>query len=118
VTEILNQHSNKGQTRGFKMDIEDYFIIALVFAIVAFLCNSYSYGYFFNNFNGGGNVQQTLEQYTFGTELNILIILPSAYVAVAFTIGGFLKALVKNVKIIIRKANQELEEEAKLAVQK
>lgn len=85
------------------MDIEDYFIIALIFAIIAFLSNSYSYGYFFNNFNNNGSVEQTLGMYTFSTELNLLIVLPSAYIAIAFTIGGFIKAFVKGAKIIIKR---------------
>jgi hypothetical protein len=94
------------------MKIEDYFIIALVFAIIAYLCNSYSYGYFFNNFNGPGSLGQTLGMYTFSTELNMLIVLPSAYIAVAFTIGGFLKAVVEGVKFLIRgKLNRKSEDE-------
>jgi len=81
------------------MDIEDYFIIALTFAIIAYLSNSMSYGYFFS-FNP--TVEQTLGEYTFSTELNLLIFLPSVYVAIAFTIGGFVKAFVKVVKYITR----------------
>jgi hypothetical protein len=89
------------------MDIEDYFIIALIFAIIAYASNSVSYGYFFNNYNNGGSVEQTLGMYTFSTELNLLIVLPSAYIAIAFTIGGFIKASIKGVKFIIKKKRQE-----------
>jgi len=73
--EILNLHDSRRLTRDLKMDVEDYFIIGLVFAIVAFLSNLMSYGYIF---------------------------LPSAYLAIAFAVGGFVKAFVKVVKVIIR----------------
>lgn len=84
----------------FKMDIEDYFIIALIFAIIALISNSESYGRFFNN---QFNVGDTINVYTFKAAINILIFLPSAYVAIAFTIGGFIKAFVKVVKFVIRR---------------
>jgi hypothetical protein len=96
----------------FKMDIEDYFIIALIFAIIALISNSESYGLFFND---PFNVELTLGMHTFRTGVNLLIFLPSAYVAIAFTVGGFIKAFVKVVKVIIRenrkKPNPKSEDE-------
>jgi len=94
------------------MDVEDYFIIALIFAIVAFLSNLMSYGYIFNNPH---SVEQALGMYTFSTTVNLFIFLPSAYLAIAFAVGGIVKAFVKVVEVIIKengkKTNPKSEDE-------
>jgi hypothetical protein len=57
------------------MEVEDYFIIALVFAIVAFLGIANPFGIL---------------------PLSLVDILPTAYFAIAFAIGGLVKGIVTN----------------------
>lgn len=92
------------------MDVEDYFIIALIFAIVAFLSNLMSS----NPFNMWissdsfilawiNNASQT-NIYMYNSALSLFIFLPSAYLAIAFTVGGIVKTIVK---VITRKIGKK-----------
>jgi hypothetical protein len=86
--------------KGFEMDVEDYFIIALVFAIVAFLGNWISYGYFFNF---SSSLEQAFSMFTFNTAVGMFIILPSAFLSIAFVIGGIVKAIIYVIKRLARR---------------
>ena len=86
------------------MDVEDYFIIAVVFAIVAFLSllmrnnpfnmalntNTFPLGYQFLN--------QNSEFEMYYTALTFFIFLPSAYFAIAFTVGGIVKVVIRKIR--------------------
>ncbi len=86
------------------MDVEDYFIIALIFAIVAFISNLASYGYIFNN---PFSVADVLRVYTFYTAIGLLIFPPSVYLAIAFALGGIVKAIVKVIEISIKEDQED-----------
>jgi hypothetical protein len=85
------------------MEVEDYFIIALILAVVAFLSflmrsnpfgtsDSFPLGYIKNYL---GLKTDEIEMYN--TALNVFIFLPSAYFAVAFSIGGTVKTFVRKI---------------------
>jgi hypothetical protein len=91
------------------MDVEDYFIIALIFAIVAFLSNLMSSNPFNMSISSDSfilawlnNVPQT-NIYMYNTALSLFIFLPSAYFAIAFAIGGIVKTCVTFVRRATKK---------------
>jgi hypothetical protein len=91
------------------MDVEDYFIIALIFAIVAFLSSSMSGNPFNMSISSDSfilawtnNVPQT-NIYMYNTAISQFIFLPSAYFAIAFAVGGIVKTLVTLVRKAVKK---------------
>jgi hypothetical protein len=90
------------------MDVEDYFIIALVFAIVAFLSllmrsNPFNMFYNTDNFSLGFtttvySVQRTSEIFMYNIALSTMIFIASAYFTIAFAIGGIVKTVVRKAR--------------------
>jgi hypothetical protein len=86
------------------MKSEDYFLLALVFGIVALLSllmRGNPWGMWLNSNTfplGFMNVQPFTEIEMYVSALSLFIFLPSSYLTVAFAVAGLVKAVIQKIK--------------------